>query len=158
MIETKDITKMVHHIARRNRGVADPQIMHPMREWIIGIGVTSAGIFGGAVLAASLYSYYSAKKDATVSMAETVVPYNAAVVDQALRDYRLKQSAYEAVSGVYTTELVATTTEESSDAGNATTTDNMLPIESEAALGGDDAVVETEVEVSESGAVPDLAI
>jgi hypothetical protein len=157
MIETKDITKMVQHIVRRNRGVADPQIMHPMREWVIGISVTLVGVFIGAVFAASLYSFYDAKNDSIITVTETVVPYNAVVVEEALTDYRLKKSAYEAVGGIFPTEVIATTTENSSDT-NASTTPEVLIIDTATPEEVVDTTETAEVEPTETVVSPDLAI
>ncbi len=154
MIETKDISKMVKHIMRRNRGVVDPQIMHPMREWVIGIVITLIGMLGGSILAASLYQYYDAKMDTEVAVAATVVPYDAAVVEAALSQYRIKQAQYEAVVGMGTAETATTTSLD--EIVSASSTVNLVQVEEVL-----EPVVESEESVTEptEGVVlPDLAI
>jgi hypothetical protein len=154
MIETKDITKMVQHVVRRNRGVADPQIMHPMREWVTGIGVTALGVLAGSILAAWLYTYYQAKTDEVIAVTETPIPYNATLVAEALSIYRSKLEAYNAVTGISAigdnsaVEIAetATTTEAGTDVEPALDT----PVVNE---------VETVIESNlETPVAPDLAI
>jgi hypothetical protein len=91
--------EMIQHIVRRKRGIADPQIMHPMREWVIGIGVTAVVVIAGSVLAATLYNYYDDKRDVIITVSETPVPYNANLVEAALTQYRQKQQQYDQIVG-----------------------------------------------------------
>lgn len=150
---------MVQHIVRRNRGASDPQIMHPMREWVIGIGFTVLVVVAGSVLAASFYNYYDDKRDAVVTVTETPVPYNAAQIEQALERYRTKQFEYDLILGTYGTEMPEVT-ESAQDAAppNASSTDAALPVvDSEETT----EPVEAEAvpaETTETVAVPDLAI
>jgi hypothetical protein len=157
MIETKDITKMVQHVVRRNRGIADPQIMHPMREWVTGIGVTALGVFAGSILAAWSYTYYQAKTDEVIVVTETPIPYNASLVAEALSIYRSKLEAYNAVtntsrvsdvsdSNVVEIGEIATTTEAGTDAE---------PVLDTSVINEDEAVIESSLETP---VAPDLAI
>jgi hypothetical protein len=124
MIEKSDITKMVQHVLRRSRGVSDPQIMHPMREWVTGIGITVAGVVCGAVLAGSLYVYYDDRSDELVEAPETLIQYKAAVVAEALETYRMKQARYDELVQAPANQ-VATSTNDTEDETDT------VPIEAE---------------------------
>ena len=38
MINRKEITNVAKRMLRQHRGLEDPQIIHPQREWLIGVG------------------------------------------------------------------------------------------------------------------------
>ncbi|MEL6804515.1 MAG: hypothetical protein AAFO91_12135 [Bacteroidota bacterium] len=59
MITKKDILAMVSHISRRSRRVPDRRLIHPMREWVIGLVLFTVVLIGGGYLSASQFSYFS---------------------------------------------------------------------------------------------------
>ena len=67
MIEAKDITKMVQHVVRRDSGKSDAVIMHPLREWALGLFVVGLLVLWGVIFTIALFRVYS-------SSLETVVP------------------------------------------------------------------------------------
>lgn len=111
MIETKHITQMVQHIVRRNRGLSDPQIMHPMREWLIGIVVTGVVGIIGSVAAALLYHSYSELRGTEIAVVATSTPYKVKIVDAALAEYRQKRKSYDALLDKKAAPIVASSTE-----------------------------------------------
>lgn len=153
MIETKDIIKMVKKIVSHDKGVPDTRIMHPMREWLIGlIGVTIA-VAGGSLFALFVYNSYSESSTNVVAVTETVVPYKAGLVEQALEIYLEKKSVYEGLIGTSTVSPVidtsvstATSSEVQTEA--ASSTRELPPVVSPA----------EEIESAEAVVVPDLAI
>ncbi len=110
MIETKHITKMVQHIVRRNRGLSDPQIMHPMREWLVGIVVTMLVGVIGSVSAAFLYHSYDELRGTEIAIVSTSTPYKIKVVDKALAEYRQKRENYNVLLDKKTVSVVASST------------------------------------------------
>ncbi len=102
---------MVQHIVRRNRGVSDPQIMHPMREWLIGIIATViVGVFG-SISAAFLYHSYDVLRGTEIAVVATSTPYKTKVVERALVEYREKRENYDVLLNKKVIPAVATTTE-----------------------------------------------
>jgi hypothetical protein len=117
MIETKDIKKMVAHIVRRDKGIADTNIMHPSRDWFTGLGITVLIVAIGTWFSFYLYASYQTKMSQEVVIIESVVPYNATVVSSALELFALKQDTYNKIlsggkSGVQVEFETSTTTPE----------------------------------------------
>lgn len=114
MIETKDITKMVAHIVRRDKGIPDTNIMHPMREWVVGLAVVFLLVAGGVVFNIIMYQSYSEALSAPVTVTETVVPYKAAVVAQAITHYQTERTRYKSLLGTVSAlpQSAVTSTEE----------------------------------------------
>ncbi len=99
MIETKDITKMVQHILRRDRGIADTQIMHPTREWFTGLGIAFVIVVLGSWFCYYLYTFYTNEIKEEVIIIEQAVPYQAAAVESALVLFSARQQKYNEIIG-----------------------------------------------------------
>ncbi len=102
MIDTTEITKMVKHIVRRDNGIPDSNIMHPMREWGIGILVTAIAVVGGVIFNIFLYQTYTAALTTVVPVQETAVPYQAANVAAAIEWYTKQAKTYQQIIGTRT--------------------------------------------------------
>lgn len=114
MIETKDVTKMVSHIIRRDKGIADTQLMHPTREWFIGLGITMLIVLLGSWFCWYIYNEYSQTINTPLTVSESVVPYQAATIAEAIKIYETKQSKFLEILGTSDREVVpdvSTTTE-----------------------------------------------
>lgn len=90
---------MVTHIIRRDRGIRDSAIMHPLREWLFGVGASAAFILVGVSGTVLLYQSYNQSSEAHIPLIETVAPYKAAEVHQALTIYNAKKAAYNDMLG-----------------------------------------------------------
>jgi hypothetical protein len=99
MIESKDIKNMVAHILRRDKGIADTHIMHPAREWFIGLGISTIVVLLGSWFCFYLYQYYSTEMSKEVLIIESAVPYNAANVKSALEVFEARQKRYNEILG-----------------------------------------------------------
>ena len=99
MIETKDIKKMVAHIMRRDKGIADPQLMHPTREWFIGLGMATLIVLLGSWFCWYIYSSYVQTIVSELSVSEPVVPYQAASIAEAIKIYESKQIKFSEILG-----------------------------------------------------------
>jgi hypothetical protein len=97
MIETKDITNMVKHILRRDKGIADTNIMHPSREWFTGLGIATVIVFVGSWFCYYLYSVHTTKMQEEVTIVEQAVPYQAATVKSAIELFETKQKKYNEI-------------------------------------------------------------
>ncbi|MBY0538193.1 hypothetical protein K2P47_02210 [Patescibacteria group bacterium] len=113
MIESKDIKKMVQHILRRDKGIADTQIMHPTREWFTGLAITLGMVVLGSWFCYYLYSFHHNEMKKEVVIIEQAVPYQAATVKSALEVFATKQEKYNEILGGGMNDIpvsVATTT------------------------------------------------
>ena len=97
MIETKDITKMVKHIIKRDKGAVDVEIIHPVREWLRGLSLVIGGLILGSWFCIYLYSTQYQKMNEVISITETVVPYNSAVVESALELFKTKEKKFSEI-------------------------------------------------------------
>ena len=59
MIEKNDILKMVHHITKRSRGIPDKRLMHPVREWLIGLVCVVVVLAVGVMYSTRLFTMFS---------------------------------------------------------------------------------------------------
>ncbi len=112
MIETKDITKMVGHIIRRDKGIADPQLMHPTREWFFGLGITTLIVFFGSWFCLDLYTQYSHIIHTPVIVSESAVPYQAATIAEAIKIFETKQLKFSEILGTTPEEIEVSTPSE----------------------------------------------
>lgn len=89
MISKKDIAKIAKQILKRQRGLRDHQIIHPAREWFVGLGLSLLILIGGATWSAFTYIEVSKR---TVETTETEVVtanvYRADIVNAALSKFR----------------------------------------------------------------------
>lgn len=99
MIETKDIKKMIAHIIRRDKGIADTNIMHPSREWFTGLTLAVMIVIMGSWFCWYLYNAQTLKMQAEVTVVETAVPYQAVVVQNALELFAAKQKRFAEIIG-----------------------------------------------------------
>jgi hypothetical protein len=148
MIDTSHIKQMVTHILRRQRGVPDREAMDPGREWSIGVFATLLLVILGGLVSYGLYlNTISLEVDAN-QMPAVAIPYNAAIVDQTVLNFRVRTEAYDKIRGVREDALlvpVATTTEPlPSDLIDETVSVGEAPVETK-----------TEDEPAQNGVVPE---
>ena len=118
---------MARHILKHSQGLQDHKIMHPERDWLIGLGLALVIFTGSAI--GSVYTYWKNKNievtpdESTVK--ETVV-YREAVVKDALASFEKRNKEREALiaqfSGAELKETVSEATTTISTSPTATTT------------------------------------
>ena len=138
MMSRKDITKIAKRIIGANTGLQSPQLMHPRRDWVIGLGVAFAIFAASAVWSTHAYLKH---KDPNVGVTESptdeLVVYRASLIQAALAEFAERTETYEAliaaerVAGeVETEEASATSTPAAEppvserEASGATTTES----------------------------------
>lgn len=120
---------MAKHVLRKQSGLRDPQIMHPEREWIVGILVALLIFF--FCMFWSIYAYIENKnvsfEEANTSGTEEVV-YRESLVKEALEIFAERKVVLDSLIGrgapppqvevpvATTSEAVATSSEEISEA------------------------------------------
>jgi len=98
MIEKKDLYKMARHIFRHSHGISDTKIMHPMREWVIGLGGSFATIIIGAVVSINTFVSFNQEQIYHPDVTEVAIPYNASLVEAAISKYQAKIDTYQTIS------------------------------------------------------------
>lgn len=58
MIDKADILKMVKHVTKRAGGSSDRRLLHPKREWLIGLAVSAACLIGGFIYNLNQFYYF----------------------------------------------------------------------------------------------------
>ena len=96
MIENNPIKKMVSGILRnRKKAHFDKNIMHPQREWFIGVflGLVILGV--GIAWSVSTYMQFKNVSLSSLATEEENVVYKESVVDTALADFEVRKKSYE---------------------------------------------------------------
>jgi len=95
MITKNDIVKMTHHILRRSAGVPDHKIMHPERDWVIGLLIATIVFMSGAVYSGNKFVGYLNLIDEEVVADSTVVQYRQSSISAALGEYGERARKFE---------------------------------------------------------------
>ena len=89
--------KMARHIFRHSHGISDPKIMHPRREWVIGLGGAFATIIIGAVVSINTFVSFNQEQINPPDVTVVAVPYNALLVEMAISKYQAKSAGYQEI-------------------------------------------------------------
>ena len=95
MIEKKDILKMVKSVSKRAAGKPDKRLIHPRREWFIGISLFLLIVIVGAVYSAHVYTSLDRLEDSVSESDTSVIRYQAGNVQTALDRYQATQQKFE---------------------------------------------------------------
>jgi hypothetical protein len=151
MIDKKEFKKMAKKILKSDRGVQNPKLMHPAREW--GIGVLSGLLVLAASAAWSANTYVSYRNNANInnsSVDSEVIIYRALQVETALKTFSDRNERYGSFVGgnnnlpgeepVLEVEIdLSTSTEEVSDEPEAEfVTEEELAVQPEAEPASDE--------------------
>lgn len=96
MINKKQITEMTQKLFKHSRGLHDHKIMHPEREWLIGVGIAVA-IFTVTAYG-SIYTYWKDKhmtSSVEAGASESSVTYRSSVVKDALGRFEKRNKERE---------------------------------------------------------------
>ncbi len=93
-----DINAIITRIKKGSGTVHDPHIMHATRDWGIAIVLFSIVSLGGGTYLYFLHTSYQATTLDALSSEVMPVPYQADVVERALRVVADKQAVFSAVS------------------------------------------------------------
>lgn len=93
MIDKNLIKKMVDHTLRpEKKQFIDNNIMHPEREWLIGILVGVVIFVSGLVWGLHTYNFY--RNIEIVTYESEAVVYRASLVEETLRDFAKREEIY----------------------------------------------------------------
>ena len=111
MINKKQIAEMAQKILKQSRGLRDHKMMHPEREWLIGVGI-ALGIFTVAAYG-SIYTYWKDKhmtSSIEAAASEDSVTYRASIVKEALERFEKRNKEREELMSSFSGEQEAAET------------------------------------------------
>jgi hypothetical protein len=97
MIDKKSILKMSKHVFRKSQGYPDRRLMHPGREWLVGIVAFSFVVIVGSAFAGNLFIKYKNIDSVTGDSGERIPVYKEKVAQDALIEYQKREDAYHAM-------------------------------------------------------------
>ena len=130
MIDKKSLAQAARNIIRHQRGLKDPTLMHPEREWVIGLAIGLAICVLSA--SGSAYSYFT-NKYLTAEVSETTegeTVYREAMIKDALKEFATRNQEREALltnirfapASVVATSSATSSAESASSTAAATST------------------------------------
>jgi len=143
MIDKKNILKMTKAVFRKSQGYPDRKLMHPQREWGIGLIIFIGVVIVGSVFAGNVFVEYQHIDVSTSESNESIPSYKKSVVQDALETYRSQTDTYTELQNQipsFTTESTSSPeveistndTSNISDDTNAEQSDDILAIPSDA--------------------------
>ena len=142
---------MAKGVTRRSRGYSDRRVIHPKREWFIGIGIFVLITAIGAFWNIEEYMYYNTIESRAVG--ESVKPraYQGEKVEEALQLFTQKQETFDALTNS-APRIIETLTPTASSSDEVATTTPEVELESEA---DDDADQDVVIELPEPEVIPE---
>lgn len=96
----KNIDNILKSISRHKHGLRDPQIMHPEREWLIGISIAvTIFILSGAWSLTLYLKNRNVSSDIQMGEQSEVVVYRESMVNEALGRLDKRKAALDALLG-----------------------------------------------------------
>lgn len=121
MIDTKSIVAMARHVFRHTKGYPDRKMMHPNREWLIGIGILVVIVAVGGVTTTQTFLYFQSIDSLQPTNTTQLTTFKQSEADAVVRVYRSRAQMYNQLNGVTATSS-ATTAAASVVVTQATTT------------------------------------
>lgn len=127
MIDKKYLTAAAKKMMRRHRGLRDPQIIHPRRDWITGVFIAFGCFIGVAWWSSATYLHYSSMTISdSVELTDTTSVYKEAQVKSALQLFAERTETYQQLlSTLQETSLVPEEAPETTNADAATSTEEI---------------------------------
>ncbi len=106
MIEKKLINKIMKSITRREIGLKDHQIMHPLREWFLGLAIASLFLSIAVFLCVKLYGHYNSLEPGSSSNNEApIVIYKAEEIETALAEFSERKKTHERIKATLASNI-----------------------------------------------------
>ena len=122
MMNKKEITKIAKRILHPHKGYKEPKIIHPTRDWIIGLLIALSIVGGSAVWSASTYlEYQSLSVGDTNEIEEGVVVYRESLVKAALEQFSSREEKWDSLLESQQTPVEDSTTDTETEEGQDTT-------------------------------------
>lgn len=141
MISKKDILKMVRHVSKRSRGIPDRRLIHPKREWCIGLVIFVVIVFSGVFYNGHTYQRYNNIASELEEPTSGVVTYKANVVNETLEYYRERERRFTEQITTFTLPAEPVVPEENEEEERAVDTEDSV---------SEEVVTEAELEAVET--------
>jgi len=106
---------MADHVFKKSRGYPDRRLMHPQREWFIGIVLFMIVVALGSLFAGDVFVKYRNISVEDGDSGESIPRYRDAIIQNALESYQARTETYDTLrNAVVAQPVVSTSTEESS--------------------------------------------
>lgn len=86
---------MSEHVFRKSQGYPDRRLMHPQREWGIGLLFFGFLVILGSILAGNIFVMYRDVGTTEGNAGESVPQYRTTIVQDALELYRTRNEKYK---------------------------------------------------------------
>lgn len=97
MINKIDIIAAARSIVRKNEGYELPVLIHPRRDWWIGLMVFAILVIGGGLFLGRMYLVYQSVDQLIGVEANRIPRYQAEIVQDVITMYTNRQLQYEAL-------------------------------------------------------------
>lgn len=135
---------MAKHVFKRGQGIPDKRLLHPKRDWVIGLFLFGIVLTVGSIFSAQLFISNQDITTDAVSSGEQLPVYNQSLIQKVLDVYELKRNNFSpGTPSVENKRDIATTT---SDTENNQETTEVIE-ESGADSIEDSALVPEEAEI-----------
>lgn len=157
MISKRDITKIAKQILKRQKGLRDHQIIHPVREWFTGLAFGLLVVVVGGIWSFVTYNEIS-DRDVDSSGAGEITQnvYRGEMVDTALDLFRDRKNAFAELSG--TASVYLPTAEEEATESELEESEQEIDIESVEVMEETSDVEPTSEDESEESSEPAAAV
>ncbi len=97
-MDKKFVSTIISHIRNRTRGRRDHNIIHPTREWFLGLLGATIGLIGGSLFSVNLYqSYKSLSPEPIGGNGAAVTVYREREVEKALTTLTERAAEHESI-------------------------------------------------------------
>ena len=96
-ISKTEILKVVSHLKKRVRGIPDHRIMHPVRDWTIGLAVTTIIFICSTLYAGYAFLVRSKAVDDEIRIESTVIVYKRDAAQEVMEEFSDRVSNFEAL-------------------------------------------------------------
>ncbi len=140
---------MSEHVFKKGKGYPDRRLMHPRREWVLGVMMFLTVIFVGGVLAAQAYVQYRDIEALEEVALQQVPQYNDVAVQNVLTLFRERNTIYEDLTYMEPAPVTPVTLEET--VGSTTAQDMVSEAETDESVIETEDVIDAELETQEGG-------
>jgi predicted component of viral defense system (DUF524 family) len=116
MIDKNNILKMVNDVFHRSQGYPDRRLLHPHREWSIGVFMFVVVVVAGSVFVTSIFMQYKDVSSTEEGLEESIPQYREVIVQDALELYRARTEEYQQLRG----EVISVSDEATNSADTST--------------------------------------
>lgn len=125
LLDKNQILKMSRHVFLRSSGVPDKRLLHPRREWGIGLCLFAVLLLTGSALTAQTFTQFRDLSTIAGEASLTIPRYNEHQVQTVLELYAVRSQAYQALisdTSFATQYATSSVVDETNEAGDSTAT------------------------------------